>query len=125
MSPNGYNLSPTGGTEMGGILSEETKEKISKATSKGQKGRPLSEYHKSQLSKGKKGKPFSEEHKNKLSEAAKKRKPTFKGKHHSKESKLKISKAGIGRRHSKETLEKFKGRIPWNKGLKLKSKNEA
>lgn len=54
MSPNGYNLSPTGGTEMGGILSEETKKKISKATSKAQKGKPLTEFHKSQLSKGKK-----------------------------------------------------------------------
>ena len=42
-------------------------------------------------------------------------------KKHTAASKLKISIAGKGRKHSPETLEKFKLRIPWNKGLKLKS----
>jgi len=120
LSPNGYNLSPTGGTEMGGILSEETKKKIAKTLSKSIKGRKLTDYHKEQLSLAKKGKRFSLEHKKNLSNAAKKRLPSFKGKHHSDESKIKISNASKGRKHSLETIAKFKKRIPWNKGLKLK-----
>ena len=63
--------------------------------------------YKDKLSKALKGRTISEEHRRKLSEAAKDKtgdKNPFFGKH-----------------HSEETKAKWKGRAPWNKGLKLKS----
>lgn len=63
--------------------------------------------YKNKLSKALKGRTVSEETKHKLSEIAKLRtgekNPFF------------------GRHHSEETKAKWKGRTPWNKGLKLKS----
>ncbi len=124
LAPNGYNLSPTGGTEMGGILSEESRRKISETLSISNKGRKLSEFHKKQLSIAKKGIKFSKEHKEKLSKSKKGKPSFFLGKKHSDETKKKISIAGKGRKHPSETIQKFQGRIPWNKGIKIIKNNE-
>ena len=106
MAPNGYNL--TSGGE-GGILSAETKEKISrshkgKAKSEDHKkkisetlsginhpnyGRTLPEETKRKISESHKGRKFTEEHKRNLSEA-------HKGHKHSEETKRKMSKAHKG-----------------------------
>jgi group I intron endonuclease len=51
ISPNGYNLSPTGGTKHGGFLSEETKKKISKNSARYNKGKKLSKSHRQKISK--------------------------------------------------------------------------
>src|SRR5271157_1131964 len=74
---NGYNL--TSGGENGYIVSDETKEKISKVFL---------------------GKPKSEEHKEKLRQANL-------GKHLSEETKEKISKANLGKKQSEEHKEKL------------------
>lgn len=96
----GYNLAygGEGGTYKGYHLTEETKQKISEAK-KGKK-------HKTH-------KPFSEEHRRKLSEAKK-------GRACSEETKRKIREALKGKPLNEETKQKMKGRIPWNKGKKLK-----
>lgn len=63
--------------------------------------------------------PMTQEQKDKIS-ASKKLNPTkyWLGKERSDETKDKISLARKGFKHSEETLEKFKGRDSWNKGLK-------
>ena len=70
-----YNKSPTAGSMLGNKLSEETKEKISKAN-KGKTGhklgQKLSEETKKRLSESKKGKSLSEDHKKKAIENLKK-----------------------------------------------------
>lgn len=43
----------------------------------------------------------------------------MKGRSHTQESKEKIRVAHIGKKHTIETIEKFKKRIPWNKGKEL------
>ena len=101
--------------------SEETKRKISE-TLKGRKiseealekrkGRKLSEETKRKMSEAKKGIPKSEEHiekmrQRKISEAHKKA----------------LLESRLGTKHSEESKRKMreslKGRIPWNKGIKL------
>jgi hypothetical protein len=113
--PYGYNLSPKGGLGFNGaILSEETKQKISKAN---------------------KGKIRTLEMRKNISEAGK-GKNGWTGKHHTKESKEKISKSlknkmsgekhhYYGKHRSEETKQKIsdslKGRkIPDNTRQKLK-----
>lgn len=54
LTPNGYNVSPTGGHGLGGRLSEETKRKLRK---------PKSKQHAKNISEGRKGIIFSDEHK--------------------------------------------------------------
>lgn len=80
----GYNISPTAGSCRGIKLSEEHKEKLSKAHT---------------------GKKISEETKQKLSDIHKAN-PFWKGKHHSEETKQKIVEAKIGVVQSKETADK-------------------
>lgn len=109
--PNGYNISPKGGHDVLGSVSELTKQKISKK----QKGRKLTEEHKQKL-KG----PKSNEHKQSLKEnhadISGEKNPMY-GKKHSKETKQKLSaKASLrtgsknsffGKHHSKETIDKI------------------
>ena len=76
----GYNLTDGGDGHLGFIMSEETKEKLSKSH---------------------KGKHLTEEHKQKLSEATKKqlveKGSPFKGRHHTEESKLKMRQSAKNR----------------------------
>jgi len=53
--PNGYNLCPTGGMNISGCWSKESKEKLSKTMSKILTGRKFTQNHKDNLSKAKKG----------------------------------------------------------------------
>lgn len=76
LSPNGYNLSPTGGTCNGGRHSKESKKKISEALKGKFKDRVFSEEWKQKLKDAKvdyipwsKGATFSEEHKKNISKA--------------------------------------------------------
>ena len=98
LSPNGYNLSPTGGLGVHGCHSEETKIKMSKKH------------------KGKKRKPFSKEHKRKLSDInfGNTNGKANKGKKHSEETKKKMGDRKIGNKHSEETKKKMSlARIKW------------
>jgi hypothetical protein len=120
LSPNGYNISPTGGTKLNGEHSKETKEKISKSHIGIGKGKLLSEEHKRKLSENKKGKSFSEEHKRKLSESQKGKHSGnlyWKGIHRSEETKKKISESHKGLLISKETREKLSQSLKGNKNL--------
>ncbi len=131
---NGYNLK-TGGNA-GGLHSQETKDKISKAN----KGRITSEETKRKLSEINKGKTASEETKLKISEAGKHRitseetklKISDKVKDYynknekpkmSEETKLKISKANTGHKHSEESRikisESLKGEKNYLYGKKI------
>ena len=97
--PHGYNL--TYGGEGGGIPSEETRRKLSKA-SKGRKLPPRSAEHRRKISEAKKGKklkPLTEEHRRKISEAQKGEKNHQFGKSHSKETRRKMSEAMKGENH--------------------------
>ena len=124
LAPGGYNLMEGGGST--GKRSEETKQKISEATS-GEKaywyGKTLSDEHKQKLgealsgeknpmygkthaeeikkkiSKAMSGKMLSEEHKKKLSDAHSGEKNHMYGKTHTEETKKKISKALVGEKH--------------------------
>jgi group I intron endonuclease len=106
----GYNLSPTAGSNLGMIHSEEFRKKISLAQM-GKKRGPHSEEHKRKISlseTGKKKRPHTEEEKKKLSLLMKgrpcpaNRKPSpFKGKpgrKHTEEEKLKISQNQVTQR---------------------------
>jgi group I intron endonuclease len=147
LTPNGYNISPTGGHNVKGCISEETKQKISESNkgkhfysgmygknlskeakekiSKFRKGRKLTEKHKINISKGNKGRKHSEETKNKIRIGNLGKKP-------SEETREKMSKSQkgntncVGRKLSLETREKIskskKGQIPWNKDKKIKIK---
>lgn len=130
--PKGYNLSPKGGLGVPNCFSEESKEKISNSNKGNKKWL---------------GKKHSEESKKKIrlkTHVSGSNNPFF-NKKHSAESKKLISaksawnagislseshKANIGKSHigmspSEKTREKIgqklKGRIPWNKGLKITS----
>lgn len=105
LTPDGYNLSPTGGVKGGGRLNKETKRKLSIA----HKGKKLSNEHKQNLSKALKNREFSEETKNKISESLKGKPSPNKGVKMSDEQKKKIGDANRGRKLSKETKEKMKG----------------
>jgi len=130
LSPNGYNISPTGGFGAKGFLSEESKKKISE---------------KSKLRVGEKNSFFGKHHTKETKEnisKSNKGKQTWLGKHHTKETKEKLSKiflgksnphtfeqnekiglANRGKHRSEETKKKIgiasKNRVPWNKGIKL------
>lgn len=105
LSPNGYNISPTGGVScMAGHHSEETKLKIAKV----------------QL-----GRKHTEEHKRKNGDAHKGQVPWMKGRHHSEDSinrmKEKLKGQNTGPRSEevkRKVSESLKGNIPWNKGIK-------
>jgi group I intron endonuclease len=81
----GYNISPTGGTKYGGILSEETKRKISKSSqgkipwNKGIKTGPRSEEIKEKIRKSLIGEKHSDERKQNISNSLKGISPWNKG----------------------------------------------
>lgn len=105
LSPNGYNISPTGGVSyLAGHHSDETKLKIAKV----------------QL-----GRIHTEEHRRKNGESHKGMIPWIKGKHHTKDTIERIKATLKGRDTSPCTEEtrlkisnSLKGNIPWNKGRK-------
>jgi group I intron endonuclease len=116
----GYNISPTAGSSLGVICSEETKKKIAGSN----KGRKHSEETKQKMSKMRKGhrgwnkgRICSEENIQKLVNAGK-------GRIFSKETRQKISDAHKGKIcgiHTEESFIKIskanKGKLPWNTGL--------
>lgn len=65
LSPNGYNISPKGGHQVHGGVSEESKQKM-KESSKNRIRKPLTESHKKSISNALKNKPLSEETKEKM-----------------------------------------------------------
>ena len=122
---NCYNIADGGNGGYTGLVSEETRQKLSKALkgkhrseetkrkiSESKKGQPgtwkdkhLPEETRKKISEANKGREFSEEHKRRLSEARKGKEPWNKGKQHSEEIRKKISEAN-------------KGKTAWNKGKK-------
>ena len=93
LAPGGYNLKEGGGN---GKLSEETRQKISKALT----GRFFSDDHKQKMREANIGKTLSDETKQKISEAQI-------GKTLSDEHKQKLLQANIGRIHTDETKQKI------------------
>ncbi len=134
--PNGYNLSPSGGLQCSPGWSEESKKKISlskKGKPSNNKGRSLSKEAKEKIKNSKLGKTHSKEHNINIGKSLKGKN---KDKKRSEEFKEKIRIFQKGRKKSEETKQKMrkplseeakrkiskagKGRIPWNKGKKLK-----
>ena len=116
----GYNLKPGGNT---GPLSEETKEKISKA----HKGKKLTEEHKRKVSEAGKGKKRSEETKDNISKALIGNKYAL-GTEWTEERRTKslaamrgVSKCTKGKTLSEETLQKRAASRLRNKQAKLES----
>lgn len=87
-----------GNSLLGGHLSEETKQKISKLTSgvlNHNYGKKFSEEHRRKISEGRKGWRYTEEHRRNMSRARKGRKL-------SEETKQKISKSNMGKVRTEE-----------------------
>jgi group I intron endonuclease len=99
----GLNCVLTSTETKSGVLSEETKQKISSSN----KGRKLTEEHKKKVGDGNKGKKMSEESKLKISLAHKGENAIWYGKKLSDETKNKMSKSMIGRKVSDETKKKL------------------
>jgi group I intron endonuclease len=101
LTPNGYNICPTGGTECsGGTISESTRLKL-----RYQKlGIPLKKEHREKTGKAMLGKKHSEKTKELMSQQRK-------GITKSEDHKRKIGEAQKGERNH------MYGKIPWNKGL--------
>jgi group I intron endonuclease len=104
LSPNGYNLSPTGGLGLKGKQSEETKRKISKSNSIALAGVKRSKESIRKQIESRKGFKQTEETKKKIGDSHKK------------------NKALVGFKHTEETKKRMsnskKKSIPWNKGIK-------
>lgn len=96
--PNGYNMVPKAGNNLGMIHSDMAKEKVAAKA----RGRVVSSETKAKMSvSSPKIRPkLSQEHKNKIA-------ITLRGKTLSIETRMKIAKAGIGRIKSPETLAKM------------------
>ncbi len=136
--PNGYNISPSGGTWNNGKHSQETKQKISLAllnmTSKWKdeiRKRRLGTKHKKDTILKMKNRLFSEEHRKKISfanarriwteESKQKMSNSKKGQKHSEITKNKISESHKGLKQSNETIKKRVNKI---KGIKLSKEHK-
>jgi hypothetical protein len=86
------------------VVSEETKQKISKSSL----GRKFSDEHRQKISESNKGKILSEEQIKKMSESQKGEKSAWFGKKHSEETKQKIGESKIGKSRSNETKQKLR-----------------
>jgi group I intron endonuclease len=107
--PNGYNVCESGRDCTGTTLTQEAKDKISKAN----KGKVRSKEQRMRISQSKTGIPIhSEESRKKLSEAGSKRR-------HTEESKQKISKGNMGKKMS------FEARVKLSKAKKGQKLTEA
>jgi group I intron endonuclease len=119
-----FNICQIAGSNFGIKLSEEIKQKISKAMlgkKSGMFGKHQSEETKQKMSLAKQGKnnpnygrSFSKETRQKMSERQKGEKSPWWGNHHSKETKQKMSKAHLGEKNSnygKPRSEKTKQKI--------------
>ena len=94
----GYNHGAGGETNENRVVSEETKQKISKAN----KGRTVPQHVRDRISQSEKGRVFSEEHKKKISDALKGEKCYWYGKTQSQEAREKMSKSRKGKTQSLE-----------------------
>ena len=111
-----FNIAKIAGSSMlGRNHSEETRYKMSEKLVGNSRniGRSFSEEHKNNLSASHKDKYFSEEHKNNISKAKIGCTPWNKGIPHSEEAKCNMRKPH-------KDNGGLMGRVPWNKGLKLK-----
>lgn len=126
--PNGYNMTDGGDGTPGHILSDESKQKMSKSLKERYKnglkawncGLPATEKQRERLRNASLNRVFSEETRKKLSEARKGKKPGNAGKPLSKETKEKISKSLKGHITTDETREKI-GRANKNKRTSVES----
>jgi hypothetical protein len=106
------NLTNGGEGKSGFVMSDDTKNKISKAV-KGENhplyGKTPSEETKKRMSIANKGRVISDEWRKKMSDSRKGRPGTygFKGKKHSDETKQKLQEINCGRTHSEETKKKL------------------
>ena len=137
--PNGYNISPTGGTGMPHCFSEETRDRLSKINT----GNIMSAGARAKMSKAQLGvnnnmygKRHSKETLAKMSKANSGENHGMYGKFHSEEAKSNISKAHTGsnhhmygRFHSEETKAKMseahKGERAYNFGKHLSAETKA
>jgi hypothetical protein len=111
---NLVNMTDGGQGSLGLKISEETREKMSKAQ-KGENnpnfGKTLSEEHRQKISEGKKGSIVSEETRHKIGKK-------HKGKILTEETREKMSKAQKGKTYSEETREKMREGGKCRKGVK-------
>jgi len=135
--PNGYNLNITGGLQCSEGWSEEAREKMGekrKGKKAWNKGLSFSKEVKDRMSIAKTGKAHTEEHNKNIGKGliGKNR-----GKERSEEFKENVRRFQTGRKKSEETKAQLRkpkseetktnisrscqGRIPWNKGKKLKN----
>ena len=100
---NLVNMTDGGEGALGVIISEETRQKLSKAN----KGKPKSEEHIKKISEANKGKTLSEETRQKMSERQKGEKHHNFGKATSEEVRKKMSEASKGKPKSEEHIKKM------------------
>ena len=113
--PNGYNMTDGGDGTTGHILSEESRQKMSKSLKERYKnglkawnyGLPATDEQRERLRKASLNRIFSEETRKKLSDAHKGKRPNTAGKPLSQETKDRISKALKGHATTDETKEKI------------------
>jgi len=111
--PNGYNISPAGGTQCNAGYSNEMREKISHAVKKRYEEDPS---YRERVIKATTGVKQSQE-------TIEKRIRKFRGKQRSEETKRKIGNANRGTKHSEKSRKNMsdahKGQKAWNKGIPM------
>ena len=116
--PNGYNISPAGGTQCNGGYSNEMRAQISKTVRKKYKEDP---FYRERIIEATTGVKQSEE-------TIERRVSKFRGRPRSEETKNKIGNANRGIKHSaqsrKNMSEAHKGQKPWNIGIKISAEQK-